>query len=134
MYDLQSMIKFFNVSLVVQLRHLVHPSHPFDFSNKSFEIYARFFMSDKTKQVVEETLEVFRKFDLEFAELVAKEDAKWPRWIETTSDDDHVDVFVEDAARRKIGEWKEVIELLTVSFRFPLALCRMEPPLKQSPR
>jgi len=131
------MIKFFNVSLVVQLRHLVHTSHPFDFSNESFEIYARFFMSDKTKQVVEETLEVFKKFDLEFAELVAKEDAKWPRWIETTSDDDHVDVFVEDAATRKMGEWKEAIELLTVSFRFPLAFCQfcqMEPPLKRSPR
>jgi len=79
-------------------------------------------------------LEVFGKFDLEFAELVAKEDAKWPRWIETTSDDDHVDVFVEDAARRKMGEWKEAIELLTVSFRFPLAPCQMKPPLKQSPR
>ena len=78
-------------------------------------------MSQETRELVQESLAVFEKFDNDLAWVVAREEARWPRWSETTSEHDHCDVYVEDAAKNVLGEWKEVTGLLKVSFRLTIS-------------
>ncbi|GAA5961474.1 hypothetical protein JCM3765_003595 [Sporobolomyces pararoseus] len=113
-HDLREVLKFFNVSHVIRLRHFENVPPPLGFDNGNFKVYARFAMSEETRKFAREALTIFERFDDNLAWIVAREEAKWPRWLETTSENDHCDVYVEDAAKKLLGEWKEITELLKI--------------------
>lgn len=79
-------------------------------------------MSDITRTRVEETLEVFQKFDEKLAVEVSWAYAKWDRWDKTTTEDDWFDISIGESAEKRWNEWEQVKKLLQVKSSSSLCL------------
>lgn len=65
--------------------------------------------------MVATTLTVFESFDEDLAVVVAREEARWPRSLKSTTEADHHNVNVGDAAKVQRDEWRQVERLLKES-------------------
>lgn len=122
--DMQELLKFFNLSLIVRLGHRIKEtkflsssssSLAHSFTDQTFVSYARQHLSSSARTRIRETLRVFETFDEELAVLVSRVETKWTRWNKTTDEHDHHGVCVGEDARKRWEEWKEVVRLLKVS-------------------